>query len=199
MPIPNENFNAVLFLSELQLQCDLFNNCIQKLERASAHWKKLVNECTDDGEKNASPLNIVSDCIVCLSAMASIYRILNPSRADEKKKIRSKKLCELLNNPNISNITSVVVRNDWEHFDERLGSILEKRFVGKTSITEVHVSPDKPKDGTIVLRRFEPSEFAIYFNENAASLKPCFEEMKELSDLINKAFVKLQSEIWDIN
>lgn len=192
-PIPSYNFGAVLFLSELGLQCHLFNRSIQRLERAADHWKKLILGI-DDGE-TAPPLEIAADCTVCLSAMAAVRRILRPSRsARVAVKRRSEALLNLLGNPALHNVTSVKVRNSWEHLDERLDDILSMRVPGQGSVSELHVSPKPPDARTIVMRRFDPTEFTIHFANDAISLIPCVDEMKELSGLIDNAYVRLQTE-----
>lgn len=167
------------------------------MERAAVHWNKLI-QGVDDGE-TAPPLEIVADCTVCLSAMASIRRILRPnSRASVTVKRRSEILLNLLGNPALPNVTSVIVRNSWEHLDERLDNILSTRIPGQSSVSELHVSPKPPDTDTIVMRRFDPLEFAIHFANDAILLIPCFDEMKELSGLIDNAYVRLQTEEWNL-
>ncbi len=195
MPIPSHNFGAVLFLSELGLQCHLVNRSAQRLERAAEHWIKL-EQGIDDGE-TAPPIDIVADCTVCLSAMAAIRRVLRPSqRASSKVKERSTALLRLLGNPPFPNVTSVQVRNSWEHFDERLDDILGTRTKG--SVSELYVSSKIPDSDTIVMRRFDPVGFAIHFVNQSIALRPCIAEVKQLSGLIEQAYARLQSERVDV-
>lgn len=195
MPIPIHNFSAALFLSELGLQCHLVNRSAQRLERAAEHWIKL-EQGVDDGEM-APPLDIVADCTVCLSAMAAIRRVLRPPQnASSQAKKRSEALLRLLGDPPLPNVTSVQVRNSWEHFDERLDKMLATR--GKGAVSELYVSSMAPDSDTIVMRRFDPVGFAIYSANEAIALRPCIEEVKELSVLIDRAYVRLQSERVDV-
>ena len=191
------NFGAELFLSELNLQCQLFNRSIKRLESAAEYWHKLVRGIDDSN--NASPLDIVADCTVCLSAMAAIRRILCPAKSDSSFKTRrANALLQLLENPRLPNVTSVNVRNSWEHFDERLDDYLSNRPHGEDAMSELHISPRPPSATTTVLRRFDPTEFAIHFGGHSIPLQPCIDEVELLSQLIDKAYLRLQHERVDI-
>ena len=61
----------------------------------------------------------------------------------------------------MTNLTSVAVRNAWEHFDERLDDMLMNRDRG-TPVSEPYISSRHPDSDTIVLRRFDPVGFAIH-------------------------------------
>ena len=91
MAISNKHFDTLIYLSDLQIQCQLFKRSYEQLEIAAAHWISL-SKGIDDNAK-FSPLNIIAECTVCLSAMSAIKRVL------ELKKERGKKLSELLGNP----------------------------------------------------------------------------------------------------
>lgn len=193
MPIPSHNFGAVLFLSELGLACHLFSRSISKLERAAEHWRNVGNQI-DDGQ-TAAPIEIVSDCTVCLSSMAAIRRILRPApKAKHKAKRRAEALLKLLDDPPLANVTSVGVRNSWEHLDERLDDWLAERQAGFGSVSEIHVSVKPPEQTTKVLRRFDPNGFAIHFSDTCISLRPCQNEIADLKQRINKAYLSLQAE-----
>jgi hypothetical protein len=193
MPIPSHNFGAELFLSELSLQCDLFERAMNNLKIAAEHWKKLA-DCVDDG-KTASPLQIVSDCTVCLSSMAAVRRILYPNKkASVLAKSRASAILNVLEVPTLVNVTSVDVRNSWEHFDERLDKYLTALGSVGGSIAELHVSVLPLNATTTVLRRFDPIELAIYFAGDKISLRPAAAEMKDLSERIHAAYSRLQTE-----
>jgi hypothetical protein len=195
MPIPSQNFGAVLFLLEIGLQCHLFNRSVKRLERAADHWIKLDKGIDDGG--TAPPLEIVADCTVCLSAMAAIRRILQPSeRSGELAKQRSEALLKLLDHPSFPNVTSVAVRNSWEHLDERLDEILATRTSGPVS--ELHVSSKPPSGDTVVMRRFDPIDFTIHFAKDAIRIRPCVAEIEQLTQLVDHAYKRLQTELVDV-
>lgn len=197
MPIPSHNFGAVLFLSELGLECHLFNRSIAKLERAAEHWRNLENHI-DDSE-SAAPLEIVADCTVCLSSLAAIRRVLRPApSALPRAKRRAETLLRLLNGPALAQVTSVVVRNSWEHLDERLDDWLGSRQPGTGSVSEIHVSVQTPEQSTMVLRRFDPVGFAIHFSDAYVPLRPCQNEITDLEQRIKQAYVRLETEKVDV-
>ena len=197
MPIPSTNFGAVLFLSELGLQIHLFERSMRRLTRAAQHWVDLESGI-DDGEK-APPLEIVADCSVCLSAMAAVRRVLYPAAgASAAVKRRSDALLGVLGNPTLASVVAVGVRNSWEHLDERLDAYLVNHATGKRSVSEVHVSAAAPSAGTIALRRFDPVDLAIHYADQRIALRPCAEEIADLSARIHQAYIRLQSERVDV-
>ncbi|MCK6436307.1 hypothetical protein [Rivihabitans pingtungensis] len=199
MPILRENFDVEIFLSELQLQCKIFEHAIARLEIAAEHWVKAHNGIDDGGR--FSPLEIIAECTVCLSAMSAIRKILCPRGPNLTKQSRSrgKVLYDLLQRPDITSISQSVVRNSWEHHDEKLDSILSKREVGNTQLTQLHISPEPPNQGTIVLRRFDPVNLVIYFSGNAVPLRPSMKEIQNLKKEIQRSYDVLQSEIIKIS
>ena len=191
--IPSYNFDADLFLSELRLQCRLFNRSINRLEKAAEHWQNL-EKYIDDGDK-APPLEIVADSIVCLSAMAAVRRILWPAiGASAKVESRAKALLSLLDGLSMPNVASVKVRNSWEHFDERLDEYLKICPPGSRNVEELRVCPGPLSTETTVLRRFDPDEFSVHFNDHRVPLRPCVTEMTLLSDRISAAYTILKGE-----
>ena len=195
MPIQSRNFGPVLFLLEIGLQCHLFNRSIKRLDQAADHWIKLDKGIDDGG--TAPPLEIVADCTVCLSAMAAVRRILRPAKsASDRAKHRSEVLLKLLGNPELPNVTSVKVRNSWEHLDERLDEILSARTEGPVS--ELHVSPSAPRAGIIVMRRFDPVAFTIHFAKDSIPIRPCAVEIAELTKRMNQAYKRLQTDIFTL-
>lgn len=161
---------------------------MKRLELGAEHWLN-ASKGIDDGTK-FSPLEIIAECTVCLSAMSAIRRLLFPKG---ELKQRGETLRNLLNNPVLKYVTSTTVRNSWEHHDERLQNILSRRAIG-TSFSEIHVHPKTPKENSIVLRRFDPTNMSIHFTGETIELKPCVSEIQTLKQEINNAFVKLQFE-----
>lgn len=196
MPIPSDNFGAVLFLSELGLQCHLFERAMKNLEAAAEHWNNIA-QGIDDGT-TAPPLQIVGDCTVCLSSMAAVRRILYPPNATASVQRRASAILNVLGTPTLVNVTSARVRNSWEHFDERLDKYLMARKGAGGSVTELHVSAQTPDAKTTVLRRFDPVEIAIHFAGDKISLRPAADEMRNLSERIKAAYHRLQTEHVDV-
>lgn len=191
MPIPSHNFEAVLFLSELGLQLHLFGRSVSRLERAAEHWRALESGI-DDGQV-APPIDIVADCTVCLASLAAVRRVLRPSQSAPKTaRTRATAINGLLGQPPLTHVTSVSVRNAWEHLDERLDDLLARRTPGSGSVTEIHVSCKPPSPNTIVLRQFDPTQFTIHFGSSVVPLKECVVEMDDLQKRIDHAYVKLQ-------
>lgn len=170
---------------------------MKNLETAAEHWNNIALGI-DDGT-TASPLQIVGDCTVCLSSMAAVRRILYPSQnAAEAVKHRASAILNVLGTPPLANVTSVRVRNSWEHFDERLDNYLTARKGAGGPVTELHVSAQPPDATTTVLRRFDSVEIAIHFAGDKISLRPAADEMKDLSERINAAYRRLQTERVDV-
>ncbi len=192
MPIPNANFGEVLFLLELDLNCKLFKQAFAVLEVAAQHRISL-EKGIDDG-KPGSPLQIVAECTVCLSSLAAIRRILSPSSKDTRAQERASTIRDLLGNPALPNVTSVKVRNSWEHLDERLDAVLEQRAMKKWPVVPIHVSPRGPDTSSFVLRRFDPVTFAIHFAGETIQLRPCIEEINDLANRINVGYQRLNNE-----
>ncbi|GIU06930.1 hypothetical protein [Shewanella glacialipiscicola] len=184
MPIPKIYFSSVIFLSEISIQCDLYLLAYEKLEKASEHWI-AISKSINDGNK-FSPLSIISEATVCLSAMSAINRLLYSSKTSDSKK-RCNELQNLLGDIALPNITSKMVRNSWEHHDERIDKEL-KNINEPFSLSFIHVSVQPPPDKTLVLKRFNPIEMTISFLSDSIQLTHCKNEVSELKSSINTAF-----------
>lgn len=197
MPIPSNNFPAVILLSEIDLQCKLITRNGVRLQKSAQHWIE-IDKGVDDGKK-APLIDIIAYCSICLSAAASIYKHLFVGARTSKKIVpiifkRCTELMRLLENPNLPVISSIAVRNSWEHMDERLDTWLSTRTCG-ASCAEIHVSVKPPKDGVFVLRHFDPVLMEIKHGEDESiALQPLIAEAEKLSQLIDNAFKKLKNE-----
>lgn len=189
MPISKKHYPEIIFLIDLDLQCKLFERSFHRLETAAEHWINLCNGI-DDGIK-FSPLEIISECTVCLSAMSAIKRIIVPTNNSSKK--RGRLINELLNEPDLENIFTTKVRNSWEHHDERLDIIFSNQVVN-TGIHDIYVSTENPKENTTILRRFDPTNLSIHFSGDIIQLKPCIFEIQNLQKEITNAFARLSNE-----
>lgn len=193
MPIHNSNFNTVVLLCEVDLNCKIILRNIEKLKVAAKHLIDL-SKGIDDGSK-APPIDIVTDCFACLTAAAAVARLLYIGDRKGKKAVRIQQRCNLLThelgNPSISALKSISVRNSWEHLDERLDDILETQTC--RSHSEIHVSPTPPSQGTFVSRHFDPNTLEIKFAGDVFSLGPIAEEALLLSERVNAALVRMNS------
>ena len=189
MPIPSAHFDEVVFLYELDINCSLFNRAFASLQVAATHRINLANSI-DDGQPG-SPILIVEQCTVCLSALAAIRRILAPASTKPRIQERASRMRSLLDEPPLTHVTTVAVRNSWEHIDERLDAVLSERAKHKGPVEQISVSPSAPDPDTFVLRRFDPVTFTIQFAGEATPLLACVEEITELKSRIAKAYLKL--------
>lgn len=200
MPIPSTNFSAVMLLCEIDLQCKTIARAGERLRECAQHWVAL-SQGIDDG-KTAPPIDIVAWCSVCLSASASIRRLLSLAGRRRKKAsvIRIRKRCETLmdalGNPDIPVMLSAVVRNSWEHLDERLDELLSTQSF--KSFSEIHVAVKPPDTQTFVLRHFDPVKLEIKHCQDAIPLEPLIAEAGELSRRISEAFNRLKVESCDV-
>lgn len=192
MPIPNKHFEEVVFLSELELNCSLFSRAFSALQISAQHRINL-DQGIDD-QLPGSPILIVEQCTVCLSALAAIRRILTPASKKPRTQERASRMRDLLGNPPLPHVTAVAVRNSWEHFDERLDAILVERATKSGPVEPLSVSPRTPNPDSFVLRRFDPITFAIQFAGEAIPLLPCVDEICELKIRISNAYKQLNKE-----
>ena len=193
MPIASANFPAIILLCEVDLNCKLIARAANKLNEAAEHWIAL-DKCIDDG-KTAPPIDIITNCAVCLSSAAAIAKMLLVGDRKGKKAIRIAKRCgelmALLGDPVLVVTRSLAVRNSWEHLDERLDELLVMSSC--RSVSEVHVAVKPLDSATFVLRRFDPIAMQIKYGPDAVPLNTLIEEAKDLSNRVNSAFKKLQT------
>jgi hypothetical protein len=164
--ISAEHLATIILLDELELQCHLADAAIARLRISAEAWKANTHEA-------GRPIDIVSDCIVCLSAAASIYRLLQPGDRKGNRLRTSKKRCKALRRalgyPPTSEIAKQGTRNSWEHMDERIDAIfIEGKY---RSFSAVHVSPRPPSDETFVHHHFDPIAMTIRHGADSINLE----------------------------
>ncbi|MGY0583901.1 MAG: hypothetical protein ACW7DP_17585 [Paraglaciecola chathamensis] len=101
--------------------------------------------------------------------------VLNSDRPESAKK-RSDGLLELLDNPPLEHTFTKKVRNSWEHHDERLDKILNADSECKR-LSGIHVAVNPPKEATLTLKRFDPTNMTIHFLNDVIELTPYLHEM----------------------
>ncbi|WON88973.1 hypothetical protein [Delftia sp. UGAL515B_04] len=183
MPIPNHELNDVVFLNEIHINSRIIQHTSERLERSAKHWITLVSESIDDGI-SAAPLDIVVDCIACLSAAALISKMLFAGSRKKGVVTRCNHLTNLLGSPPIPNIQKLSVRNSWEHLDERLDSITAN---GLNSYAEIWVYPKQPRTNTVVARHFDPNTLEIKFSQEIFSIRPIAAEAELLIRRVQSA------------
>jgi hypothetical protein len=191
MLIPSSNFNTVILLMEVDLNCEIIARSTEKLRIAAMHRINLSQGIDDAGK--ATKIDIITDCFACLTAAAAVSRLLCLGDRKGKRADRIKQRCDLLmnelGNPSISALNSLRVRNSWEHLDERLDDILESQTC--RSHSQIHVSPTPPSQGTFVSRHFDPNTLEIKLAGDVFSLGPIAEEALLLSRQANLAIKRI--------
>lgn len=163
--ISAEHFATIILLEELELQCRLAESSIARLRSAADAWKSNTPGV-------GRPVDIVADCIVCLSAAASIYRLLQPGKRTGQRLAITEKRCKALRRalqyPPINEIEKQGTRNSWEHMDERIDAMF---IAGQCrSFCAVHVSPRPPSDDTFVHHHFDPVTMEIRHGADSINL-----------------------------
>lgn len=189
MPIRSNNSDAALLLLELHTQCMLISRSFEYLCEAAIHWKNISNGI-DDG-RIYPPIEIVARCTVYLSGMTAIRNLLFENK--RKKPIiinRCSALKGLLGHPNLPILSSTLVRNSWEHLDERLDNILPTNR--GHPIEPIRIAPGKPDPNDLSIKRFDPNDISIWFLNQRISLPDCQLEIELISKRIDEAFNLLQ-------
>jgi hypothetical protein len=194
MTIPSNNFSAFILLDEIDLQCRMIVRTVERLRGCAQHWI-FLDQGIDDG-KTEPPIEIFALCTVCLSAAACIHKTLFLGGRNGKKTIQIQKRCDalmnVLENPNLPTINSIIVRNDWEHIDERLDNLLSTK--SHKSYSQLHVAAKPPNTNTFALRYYDPKLLEIKYGSNTIRLELLIEEARELSVNVHKAFKRLETE-----
>ena len=167
---------------------------VERLRECAQHWI-LLDQGIDDG-KTEPPIEIFALCTVCLSAAASIHKTLFVGKRTGKKTSRIQKRCDalmkVLENPELPTINSIIVRNDWEHIDERLDELLSAK--SHKSYSQLHVAAKPPNANTFALRYYDPKLLEIKYGSNTICLELLIKEARELSANVNNAFKRLETE-----
>lgn len=195
MPIPSKNSDAALLLLELDTQCMLISMSFDYLKPAADHWVKLCNGI-DDG-KRFPPIEIIAQCTICLAGMTAIRNLLfECGRKSQVIRKRCLALRKLLGYPDLPILSSALVRNSWEHLDERLDDLLPSSR--ECSISPIQVAPGGPAPNEVFIKRFSPDDLSIWFLTQKISLADCEKEVALVSERIKSAFTILSSEHHEI-
>lgn len=119
-----------------------------------------------------------------LIAAANVSKILWPRRAASKA--RGEHLRALLEVADSSPLADRTVRNDFEHYDERLEDRAES-LSGGLNLVDNSVGPrwGFGKDNTLYLRYFNTTDFEVQFAENTVQIHALAAAMRELAERIS--------------
>lgn len=168
-----------------------FQRAFAHLEDAADHWIKM-SQGEDFGRK-VPPLDILNWCTACLAVMSAIRHLIAAGRPNPLAHRRREVLRTFLGNPTLTHVCSSVVRDSWEHLDERMDCIIPGLRGGSAS--HVYMAADPPEPGQIALKRFDPVGFAIPVPDQAIPLRPAAEEIAALRDRLDTAPKHLSDEI----
>jgi hypothetical protein len=183
MTIPFKNVDAILFLAELNLQCDFAERAATRLQLARAGWLKEA-----PGSVRMPPIEIFEACHQLLLASGVISKILFGVGVRAQK--RGKLLRELMLLPELPLLAKRSVRNSYEHVDERLDKMAHK-FLPGVKISPLSVSDNKPEPDEIVLKRFSPKDMRIYFSEQFVDLMELINEIGSVRGGVNVGMANL--------
>jgi len=197
MPIPGANLPAVILLCEIDLQCKVILRAGEYLRAAAARWIAFENGAEEIS--SAPPIEIIKECNTCLSAAASISRMLivGERRGPRSSLVepRCAVLMNLLGHPGLNTIASLAVRNSWEHLDERLDEVLISRSY--QSYEEIRVAAIPLDQKTFINRHFDPVKFEVRHGPDSVALEPLIRDCQELLERIDEAWKLLRTEIHD--
>lgn len=162
-----------LYISELRMQCIL----------AKSAYKHLAKYCEVVGDNKASveplpysPLDIVAQCTLFLSAVATISKILFP--ADTKVTERGERLRKRLKvQGEFLGPQSRAVRNSFEHIDERIDALLPQHE--NDDVCFYDIDDQAPKQ-SLVLKRLDPRSRKIEFLQKGIDIEACHNEVLAL-------------------
>jgi hypothetical protein len=177
----------------LKLQYFIVENSWNELKKAAASWTTgygipKLNDQVPAGD-------IIANCIVFLSAVGVMSKILYEGNRKEPIPTRCRKLRNLLEVNELQYLKNLSVRNSFEHVDERIDSFVSP-LVDKDFLIEiVSVSPNAPKDGTTYFKRFDPNKLSIVFGNEEFDLQRCMTEISFVKSQIPIAVRKLEDNI----
>jgi hypothetical protein len=188
MPISAKNHLIVAMLTELHLQCSLFERALKELRKGARHWRLLAQG--KDFDRKYPPLDILAWSTVCLASFARTRHILDPgSRQGRRIRARCRALRGLLTLPPMPNVCSPLVRNSWEHMDERLdAAFAAPRF---SAYSHLSVAIDDGLRSVTAFRRFDPKTLTLSFGNESLAIKACIPEMRGLATAIRDAMASL--------
>ncbi len=187
--IASANIGPVAFFEELRLQYFIAERAWKYLNEAAASWLQNGIPILD---KMAPPGQMIMNCTVFLSAASVISKIIFAGdRKTIKIRNRCNKLRKLLEIDDLPNLRNLAVRNSFEHVDERIDKFVEPLTHKNFLLEMMSVSPSPPKEGTTVLKRFDPNRLSISFANDEIELRQCMHELTLVESRVHLGISKL--------
>lgn len=150
---------------------------------AKSAYKHLAKYCEVVGDNMGSaeplpysPLDIVAQCTLFLSAVATISKILFP--AVPKAAERGQRLRRRLQiQDEFLGPQSRSVRNSFEHIDQRIDALLPQH---QNDDVCFYCIDDQPPKQAVVLKRFDPRARKIEFLQKGIDIESCYSEVLAL-------------------
>lgn len=160
-----------LYISELRMQCVLAKNAYDHLRR---YCEVVGSEKASPEPLGYSPIDIVAHCVVFLSAVAAISKVLYPAQSGDIA--RGERLRNRLNiGGALLGLHSRLVRNSFEHIDERIDELLPKHH--NDDVCFYSIDDDAPEQ-SIVLKRLDPRSRTIEFLRQRIDIEACYREVQ---------------------
>jgi hypothetical protein len=177
MPFRSENFPVLALLIELHLDCWDARNAIRRFRDGCRTWRLRRGGMT--AVRALTPGDTFAWAFACLAAFNRIRLMLDAgSRRRPVTVTRCSFLQKTLNHPRLEHVCAPAVRHAWEHFDERLDTIITgtrpKRYSHES------ISPDPPDGDTLVFRRVDPLRLRIHVLDQVIPVGPCLDEVRAL-------------------
>ncbi len=164
------------------MQCALAKHSYARLlEYARVQMQR--DYASKKGRAN-TPIEVVADCVTFLSAAGVIAKILFPTSTRSRAKIRGPNLRRLLKVPDSLQLNSTLIRNAFEHIDDRIDEVIQKH--SGQEIALLHVARPKPKS-PIVMKHFDPDTVSLSFLGKSIALGTYYSEILLVEKLTQAA------------
>jgi len=153
-----------IFFVELMTQCALAKHAYSRL----AEYARVQLDRDYDTKKARplTPIEVIADCTVFLSAAGVIAKLLFPRKPSAAA--RAVALRRKLGIISLPHLNSTAVRNSFEHIDERLDRVV--RDHKGQDVCQIHVARRQPQQA-VVLKRFDPNSVSLCLLGDTLDLK----------------------------
>src|ERR1043166_4831438 len=169
MPFRSENVPVIALLIEPHLDCADARNAIRRFRDGCRTWR--LRRGGMSANRALTPGDTFAWAFACLAAFNRIRLMLYAgSRRRPAIVTRCNFLQRMLNHPRLDHVCAPAARHAWEHFDERLDSIVSgprpKRYTHET------ISHSPPDADTLVFRRVDPVNLTIHVLDQVIPIAP---------------------------
>jgi hypothetical protein len=194
MAIPKENFPALTYLLEIEVQCTLAKHCLQQLERGTPWYRSGAERTTAE---QAAPIELMAQSVAMLAATAVISKVLFGASNAVGVQKRCSRLTELLglDKGAIPKIASRDARNGVEHVDERLDNYFGMGM-GRTQSYRygIQVDENPPDASEFVARHLNPLTLVFTAPNGEIDLRACNSELAVIGEAVKRAIAKLEGQ-----